>query len=82
MQHGNNTKMIMSYIDKDDLLTEALCEFHSYKMSLKNAEMFGKDDPYVIEDKKRYESVEFRARLKDFLNLAAAIQAAITVASI
>jgi ATP-dependent RNA circularization protein (DNA/RNA ligase family) len=78
----SNDKLIMSRIDKEDLFNEAMDEFHAYKTFLMNTEMFGKDDPYVIEERAKYEETEFKHRLKHFLHLAAKVNAAITTVSI
>jgi len=75
-------KNIMTRIDRDDLFEEAMDEFNAYKLYLRHVESFGADDPYIIESKKRFDHADFRARLKDFLNLAAKINAAITTVSI
>jgi ATP-dependent RNA circularization protein (DNA/RNA ligase family) len=75
-------KNIMTRMDRDDLFEEAMDEFRDYKLYLIHLEAFGADDPYIIDEKKRFESADFRARLKDFLNLAAKINAAITTVSI
>jgi len=77
-----NTKLIMTSIDRDDLLSEALDEFHGYRLYLKHCAVFGKDDDAVADARAKYENNDFKARLKDFLDAAAKINAAITIASI
>lgn len=77
-----NTKLIMTSIDKDDLLSEALDEMHGYRLYLKHCAIFGMDDDAVKEAREKYENADFKARLKDFLDTAAKINAAITIAAI
>jgi hypothetical protein len=77
-----NFKLIMTHIDKDDLLTEALDEFHGYRLYLKHCAILGKDDDAVADARAKYENDDFKARLKDFLEAASKVNAAITVAAI
>jgi len=77
-----NTKLIMTSIDKDDLLTEALDEMNGYRLYLKHCAVFGKDDEGLADGRDKYENAAFKERLATFLETAGKLNAALTIAGI
>ena len=77
-----NTKLIMTSIDKDDLLTEALDEMNGYRLYLKHCAIFGKDDDAVADARDKYENAAFKERLETFLEAAGKLNAALTIAAL
>ena len=77
-----NSKLIMTTIDKDDLLTEALDEMNGYRLYLKHCAIFGKDDDAVADAREKYENAAFKERLATFLEAAGKLNAALTIAGI
>lgn len=76
---AKNTKMIMTTIDRDDLLSDALEEFEGYRVHLMQMKHHGTDPTFAAvleESARKYATPEFAERMETLLTVVGKLQAA------